>query len=79
MAANAEKETKVHAERTDIGASLAIDPEDAKVPVLVELDQLALINRSHTQPPLDGSDERRTLEECTSQGFNGLRDGAKVR
>ncbi len=72
MTADAEEKTQVDAEGTDVGSGLAVDPEDTEVPLLVELDELALVDGTHAQPPLHGGDQRGTLEQRTGQGLDGL-------
>lgn len=72
MGAHAEEQTQVHAEGTDIGAGLAGHPKDAEVAVVVELDQLALVDRADTQLALDGRNEGRALEESTGEGLESL-------
>lgn len=72
VSTNAEKKTEVHAKSTDIGTSLTADPEDTKVAIIVEFDELALVNRSDTQLTLDGGDERRALEQGTGHGLKGF-------
>jgi hypothetical protein len=64
-----EEETKVNTESTDVGTSLTADPEDTKVTLVIELVQLALVDGTDTELTLDSRDERRTLEERTSQGL----------
>jgi hypothetical protein len=70
--ANTEQQTQMHAERPDIGTGLARHPEDTEVAVVVELDQLALVDRTDTELALDGRDEGRALEQGTGQGLEGL-------
>jgi hypothetical protein len=64
-----EEETKVNTESTDVGTSLTADPEDTKVTLVIELVELALVDGTDTELTLDSRDERRTLEERTSQGL----------
>lgn len=71
VTADTEEETKVDAEGTDVGTSLAADPEDAEVAVIVKLDELALVDASDTELALDGRDQGWALEESTSQGLEG--------
>jgi len=56
-------------QRVRKGTSLAADPEDTEVAVVVELDDLALVDGTDTQLALDGRDQGRTLEESTSEGL----------
>jgi len=71
VSTNAKEKTKVNTEGTDVGTSLAADPENTEVTVIVELDKLALVDGSDTELTLDGRDQRRTLEESTSKGLEG--------
>lgn len=71
VAADTEEETKVDAEGSDVGTSLAADPEDTEVTVIVKLDELALVDGSDTELALDGRDQRGTLEERTGEGLEG--------
>lgn len=66
-----EQQTQVHAQGTDISTSLAADPENTEVAVVVELDELALVDGSDAELALDGRDQGRTLEQSTSQGLEG--------
>lgn len=72
MAANTEEETEVNAQGTDVGTGLAAHPEDGEVAVVVKLNQLRLVDCSDAQLALDGRDQRRSLEEGTSEGLDGL-------
>lgn len=58
-------------ESTNVGSSLAADPEDTEVAVVVKLNELALVDGSDTELTLDGGDQRGTLEESTSKGLKG--------
>eukprot|EP00964_Phaeocystis_antarctica_P140471 scaffold105341_cov63-Phaeocystis_antarctica.AAC.1 len=69
--AHAEHQPEVHAQRTDVRARLAAHAEDAEVPLLVVLDQLALVDGAHAQLALDRGDERRPLEEGAGQLVQG--------
>lgn len=76
VATNSEKETKMDAQRSDIGTSLAADPEHTQVSVIVKFDELALVDGSDTQLTLDGRDQRWALEQGTGhclKGFGELR------
>ena len=42
--------------------------------LVIELVKLAFVDRSDTELSLDGRDERRTLEESTSQGLESSRE-----
>jgi len=74
VCADSEKKTEVDTEGTDVGTGLARDPEDTELALVVELVKLALVDGSDTQLSLDGRDERRTLEESTSQGLKSTRE-----
>lgn len=75
MSTNAKKQTHMHAEGPDVGTGLAADPENTKVTIVVELDELALVDATDTQLPLDSRNQRRALEKSTSQGLEGLGKG----
>jgi len=69
---DAKQQSQVHAERPDVGAGLARHPEDAEVAVVVELNQLALVDRADTELALDGRNEGRALEKGAREGLEGL-------
>ena len=54
VSSNTEEQTQVHTQSSDIGTSLAADPEHAQASVIVKLDELALVDGSDTQLALDG-------------------------
>jgi hypothetical protein len=66
---NTKKKSKVNAESSNICTSLAADPEDAEMSVIVEFIELALVNRSDTKLTLDGGDQRGALEQSTSESL----------
>ena len=72
VAANAEEETEVHTEGTDVGTSLAAHPEDGEVALVVKLDDLGLVDGPDAEVPLDGGDEGGPLEEGAGEGLDGL-------
>lgn len=65
----------MHAEGTDVGSSLARDPEDTEVALVVELDELGLVDGTDTELTLDGRDEGRALEEGSGEGFEAASEG----
>jgi hypothetical protein len=67
--ADAEQQTEVNAEGSDVCAGFTADPKDGKVALIVELDELALMDGADAQLALDGGDERRALEESAREGF----------
>lgn len=71
MCSNAQKKTEMDTEGTDVGSSLAGNPEDTEVALIVELDKLRLMNGTDTELTLDGGDKWWTLEESTGQGLEG--------
>lgn len=75
MGAHAEQQAEMHAQRPDVGARLAADPENAEVAIVVELDELALVDAPDTQLALDSRDQRRPLEQSAGQGLEGLGEG----
>lgn len=56
MGADTEKKAKVNTESTDIGTRFTADPENTKMPVIVELEKLALMDGSNTKLALDRGD-----------------------
>ncbi|URE22934.1 hypothetical protein MUK42_17056 [Musa troglodytarum] len=71
---DAKDQTEMDAEGTNIGSSLAGDPEDNQVPVGVVLKQLALVDSPDAELTLDGGDERGPLEDGTGEGLEGASD-----
>lgn len=61
----------MHAERSNIGTSFARDPEDGKMALVVEFDELGLVDCSDTELTFYGRDQGRSLEESASQCFEG--------
>jgi hypothetical protein len=74
VAARAEQQAEVHAERADVGARLARDPENGKVALRVELHEPRLVDGADAQLALDGRDERRPLEERARKRLDGAHD-----
>ena len=72
MSTATEKVANVDTESTDVGSSLAADPEDTHITVFVVLDQLALIDGSDSQFLLDSRDQGRALEASTFQRVDCL-------
>lgn len=54
VSTDTEQQAQVNTKRTDISSSLAADPEDTKVAVVVELDQFGLVDGADTELTLDG-------------------------
>jgi hypothetical protein len=73
VGADSEQKTEMNAEGTNVSSSLAADPENTQLPLVVELVQLALVDRSDTELALDGGDERRALEESSGERLQGAR------
>lgn len=69
------QESHVHAERPDICAGLAADPEDTEVAVIVKLNELGLVDGSDTELSLDGGNQRRSLEQGAGEQ---LEDSCKL-
>jgi hypothetical protein len=74
VASSSQQQTKMHAQGTNISTGFAINPKHGQVAFGIELEQLALVDGSHTQSALDGRNEWRSLEEGTSQCLDGLCD-----
>lgn len=69
MGADTEQKTEVNAESPNVRSSLAANPEDTEVSLVVELVNLALVDGPNTELALDGGDQGRTLEQRTGQGL----------
>jgi len=67
VGAAAEDVADVNAKGTNVGTSLAADPEDTHIALLIVVEQLALINSPHTEFLLDGGDQRGSLEHGAGQ------------
>lgn len=57
----------MYTEGSDVRASLAADPKDAEVAVVVELNQLRFVDGSDTELTLDGGNQGGALEEGTGE------------
>ena len=66
--ANAEQQAQVHAHGADVGTGLTGDPEHHQRPLLVVLQQLAVVDGAHAQLALHRRNERRPLEQGPPQG-----------
>lgn len=73
MTAHTQQKTQMYTQRSNVGASFAGNPEDSQLPIIVELQQLALVNRPDTQLSLDGRDEWWSLEQRTGQRLERTR------
>lgn len=60
---------------SDVRASLAADPKDTEVAVIVEFDELRLVDGSDTKLTLDGRNQGRSLEEGAGEE---LEDASKL-
>lgn len=69
VCSDSQQQTQVDTERSNVCSGFAADPEDTEVPVVVVLDHLALVDRSHSQLPLDGRDEGWSLEQSSGEGL----------
>ena len=78
VSAGTNEQTKVDAHGSDVRSSLARDPEDAQVALLVVLNKLGFVNGTDTKLTLHSRDEGRTLEEGTGQSFDGAVQLARV-
>ena len=62
----------MYAEGSDIGTSLATDPEDTHISLFVVLKKLSLVNSSDSKLFLNCGNERWSLEACSCESFKGL-------
>lgn len=68
-----QQKTQVHAQSTNVGSGLAAHPEHAKLPLIVVLVQLALVDGSDTELTLNGRNEWGSLEQSSRQCFQSAR------
>ena len=68
----------MHAESSDVGTSLARNPENCKIALLVELEELGLVNGTYAKLALYGRDERGALEERAGESLDSTREGGGV-
>jgi hypothetical protein len=69
VTANAENQTKMYTQGSDIRSSLARYPENRKVAVFIVFEKLRIVNSTDSKLALDGRNQRRPLEEGTSKGL----------
>ena len=72
VATDTEQKTQMYTKGTHISTSFTRSPEDGKVTIVVEFEQLGLVNSTNTQLTLNSGNKRGTLEKSTSKSFNGL-------
>lgn len=71
MTTNTQQQTQVDTKRSDVGSGLTADPEDGKVTIVVEFNELGFVDGPNTKLTLDGRDQRWTLEQGSSQRLDG--------
>jgi len=71
VSTNTQKKAEMYTESTNVGSSLAGNPENTKVALVVELDELGLVDGTDTELTLDGGDKRWTLEKSTCKCLQG--------
>ena len=76
MCTDAEHKPQMYAKSSDICSSLAADPEDRKMSVIVEFVKRALINRPYSQLSLDSGDQRRALKESSRKSLECSCEGS---
>mmetsp|Transcript_24263 Transcript_24263/g.52200 ORF Transcript_24263/g.52200 Transcript_24263/m.52200 type:complete len:369 (+) Transcript_24263:459-1565(+) len=74
VTAHSQQEAHMNAERSHVSTSLAGDPKEDQVPLLVVLDELGLVDGSDSELALDGGDEGRSLEERASERLESFGD-----
>lgn len=72
MRSSSQQVADMDTESSDVSSSLTTDPENAEISALVVLNDLALIDSSHSQLLLHSGDQRGSLEDSSSQLFEGL-------
>lgn len=73
MASNSKHVPQVNAQGSDVGASFAGDPEDHKLPLIVILYQLGLIDAANSELAFHGRYQGRPLEESACSKLTDLR------
>jgi hypothetical protein len=74
MCTASEDVADVNTKGSHVGTGFAGQPEDAHISLLVKVEELALVDGSHTEFLLDGGYQRRSLEYWASQTEEGLLD-----
>jgi hypothetical protein len=69
-------QTQVNTHGTEVGSSLAANPEDTEVSLVVILDHLALPDGTNTKLTLHGRDDRRSLEQGAGQMLQSSGEGS---
>ena len=76
--ADAQNETEMYAEGSNICSSLARDPENGKVAVLIELKELRFVDGTDSKLTFDSRNKRGSLEEGTSEGLESTGEGRRI-
>lgn len=72
MSTAAKQIAEVNTKSSNVGASLAGDPEDAEVAFVIVLNQTSLVNRADAQLLFYGRNKGRALKARSSEGIEGL-------
>ena len=67
--ANTQQQSQVDAKRSDIGTSLAADPENTQMAVIIEFVELGLVDSTDTELTLDGGNQWWALEQSSGQSL----------
>jgi hypothetical protein len=59
-------------EGTNVSTSLTVNPDDTQISLLIVIEEVELVDVSHTELLLDSRDKRRSLETGTLERFKSL-------
>jgi len=72
VSAASEDVADMHAKGSHVGTSFAAEPEDTHIALHIVIEELALIDGSHTELLLDGGNQRGSLEDGAGKLEEGL-------
>ena len=76
--ADTQNETEMHAEGSNICSSLARDPENGKVAVLIELKELRFVDGTDSKLTFDSRNKRGSLKKGTSKGLESTGESRRI-
>ena len=72
MSTHTKQQTHMHTKSSNVRSSLTRDPKDSKVSVIVKFNEFHVMNGSNAELSLDSGNERRALEESSSESLDCL-------
>lgn len=76
--AHAQNQPQMHAQGSDIRASLAGDPEHGEVALFIKFEQLGFVDGPNAKLTFYGGDEGRALEEGAGEGLERTGQGRRI-